>query len=199
MTDELTKAHLPKVLKKRGQIAHYSLPTMLATFRPGESRVCRWYPERLFRLQWVMFRGLDLSSLTVASVLVHVREQLLEEWLVTRSPTWGDGCPSVVEVGEQLSLEVRSACAQPLDVWIMPLGLTVLHTEAQLDWHKRQDIALRIALGVQLFSREPHASDAGAGLGYPPGWPRCPACGLPVLDGHLTCGRVECDEGGQRR
>lgn len=28
---------------------------------------------------------------------------------------------------------------------------------------------------------------------YPPNWPRC-ACGFPVLDGHLTCGRQECDE-----
>jgi len=28
---------------------------------------------------------------------------------------------------------------------------------------------------------------------YPPGWPTC-ACGWPVLDGHLTCGRQECDE-----
>jgi hypothetical protein len=28
---------------------------------------------------------------------------------------------------------------------------------------------------------------------YPAGWPRC-ACGLPVLDGHRSCGRVECPE-----
>lgn len=28
---------------------------------------------------------------------------------------------------------------------------------------------------------------------YPAGWPRC-ACGAPVLDGHLTCGQVGCDE-----
>ncbi len=29
--------------------------------------------------------------------------------------------------------------------------------------------------------------------GYPAGWPRC-HCGRPVLDGHSTCGSVECDE-----
>lgn len=28
-------------------------------------------------------------------------------------------------------------------------------------------------------------------MSYPPDWPRC-HCGRPVLDGHLTCGRVEC-------
>ena len=33
---------------------------------------------------------------------------------------------------------------------------------------------------------------------YPPGWPRCPVCGDFALDGHITCGRVECDEGKQR-
>jgi hypothetical protein len=34
-------------------------------------------------------------------------------------------------------------------------------------------------------------------LGYPPGWPKC-RCGLPTLDGHLTCGNVACDESGAR-
>lgn len=33
---------------------------------------------------------------------------------------------------------------------------------------------------------------------YPRDWPRCPACGDHALDGHITCGRVECDEGGRR-
>jgi hypothetical protein len=32
---------------------------------------------------------------------------------------------------------------------------------------------------------------------YPQGWPRC-TCGLPVMDGHLTCGKLECDEAGAR-
>ena len=27
----------------------------------------------------------------------------------------------------------------------------------------------------------------------------CPACGQPALDGHITCGQVQCDEGGRRR
>lgn len=29
---------------------------------------------------------------------------------------------------------------------------------------------------------------------YPDGWPRCVTCGDFALDGHLTCGRHECDE-----
>ena len=33
--------------------------------------------------------------------------------------------------------------------------------------------------------------------GYPNAWPLC-SCGRPVLDGHLTCGRIECDESGAR-
>jgi hypothetical protein len=35
--------------------------------------------------------------------------------------------------------------------------------------------------------------------GYPPDWPTCPSCGEPVLDGHITCGRLACDEAGRRR
>jgi hypothetical protein len=33
---------------------------------------------------------------------------------------------------------------------------------------------------------------------YPAGWPTCPGCGCPALDGHITCGDVTCDEGGRR-
>jgi hypothetical protein len=36
-----------------------------------------------------------------------------------------------------------------------------------------------------------HASD------YPADWPRC-ACGRPVLDGHLTCGEIRCNESNAR-
>ncbi len=46
-------------------------------------------------------------------------------------------------------------------------------------------------------AREQREERSGAALGYPAGWPSC-TCGLPVLDGHLTCGKVECDESGAR-
>jgi hypothetical protein len=49
-----------------------------------------------------------------------------------------------------------------------------------------------------------HMAEAMAGdeaekaAGYPPDWPRCPVCGEHALDGHITCGRVECDETRER-
>lgn len=33
---------------------------------------------------------------------------------------------------------------------------------------------------------------------YPPGWPRCPGCRRPALDGHITCGEARCNEGAAR-
>lgn len=33
---------------------------------------------------------------------------------------------------------------------------------------------------------------------YPPEWPRCPGCGHPAMDGHLTCGDVRCKEAARR-
>lgn len=33
---------------------------------------------------------------------------------------------------------------------------------------------------------------------YPAGWPRCPGCGRPALDGHITCGNVNCSERARR-
>jgi hypothetical protein len=34
---------------------------------------------------------------------------------------------------------------------------------------------------------------------YSPDWPRCPVCGEYALDGHITCGKADCDEGLQRK
>lgn len=35
--------------------------------------------------------------------------------------------------------------------------------------------------------------------GYPSDWPKCPSCGEPALDGHITCGSVLCHEASHRR
>lgn len=34
--------------------------------------------------------------------------------------------------------------------------------------------------------------------GYPVDWPSCPGCGVPVLDGHMTCGNACCGEASRR-
>lgn len=46
----------------------------------------------------------------------------------------------------------------------------------------------------------PVARDEAAAVwsAYPADWPPCPGCGLPAIDGHVTCGKVECDEGARR-
>ena len=33
---------------------------------------------------------------------------------------------------------------------------------------------------------------------YPKDWPRCPRCGDFAMDGHITCGRFECNESSAR-
>jgi len=33
---------------------------------------------------------------------------------------------------------------------------------------------------------------------YPSDWPRCPVCDDFALDGHITCGRLQCNEQEQR-
>jgi hypothetical protein len=34
---------------------------------------------------------------------------------------------------------------------------------------------------------------------YPKRWPRCPYCGEPALDGHITCGSLFCSEAAAQR
>lgn len=54
------------------------------------------------------------------------------------------------------------------------------------------------AAAVALALRTPALFDTGslragaAGFGYPAGWPRCPGCGSPALDGKVTCGDAAC-------
>lgn len=36
-------------------------------------------------------------------------------------------------------------------------------------------------------------------MAYPNDWPRCPKCGDFALDGHITCGRFQCNESEARR
>lgn len=40
-------------------------------------------------------------------------------------------------------------------------------------------------------------ASATAGPTYPDDWPRCPGCGAPALDGHITCGKLGCNEHGR--
>lgn len=40
--------------------------------------------------------------------------------------------------------------------------------------------------------------EENAAPGYPADWPRCPSCGDFALDGHITCGRLECQESSYR-
>jgi hypothetical protein len=39
-------------------------------------------------------------------------------------------------------------------------------------------------------------TDEGWSFCHPPDWPKCVTCGNPALDGHRTCGLVECHDGG---
>lgn len=41
------------------------------------------------------------------------------------------------------------------------------------------------------------APDDTVWASYPKGWPAC-LCGAPALDGHLTCGRADCNEALER-
>jgi hypothetical protein len=50
--------------------------------------------------------------------------------------------------------------------------------------------AADVVRGLEVHAETVTAADKVAAY-YPVGWPRC-ACGLPVMDGHTTCGRAEC-------
>lgn len=78
---------------------------------------------------------------------------------------------------------------------------TLAAIEARKEWQT-------VAMGSAMKWESGHLTPAGfaspnderATLGgfYPQGWPSCPACGWPAMDGHITCGRLECNEGGRR-
>lgn len=66
-------------------------------------------------------------------------------------------------------------------------------------WYRVRDRADRYQLdGITEQAIERRHKERQEAPGYPPGWRRCPACGLPALDGHITCGSYGCNESGRR-
>jgi hypothetical protein len=69
----------------------------------------------------------------------------------------------------------------------------VANRELVVELDRVQAEKVREALDHFLWRTDP----AGVWAEYPDGWRSC-VCGYPVLDGHLTCGRVECAESVRR-
>lgn len=59
-------------------------------------------------------------------------------------------------------------------------------------------LARRARAALEASGVEKLVDGVVVGIGYPADWPRCPGCGRPALDGHITCGDVRCDEGSRR-
>jgi len=78
---------------------------------------------------------------------------------------------------------------------------------------KRPDVSFSELMAMEQLTEAIEALESGKGPNdvlqdglfrdldkpYPVDWPRCPACGMPALDGHITCGAVACNEGEWRR
>lgn len=62
-------------------------------------------------------------------------------------------------------------------------------------WRICHDLKANLANDIEAPEKQPR--DRAWGL-YPAGWPACPACARPALDGHITCGNAVCNEGGRR-
>lgn len=76
-------------------------------------------------------------------------------------------------------------------------GEGALWHQGQLErWCAGHSTVLTRIIG-ELKALEAPTSTAAAKM-YPANWPRCPGCGEPALDGHITCGNVACNEGAHR-
>lgn len=84
-----------------------------------------------------------------------------------------DGCESREPAHDIGDLICRAPCAGCCSEGHKPQGLQAMQDQT--------GIKARMILG-----------------GYPPGWPRCPGCGRPALDGHITCGNAVCNESERR-
>ena len=79
-------------------------------------------------------------------------------------------------------------------------GLTLIKMHiTEADTHQNRDLHEAVQRIVTAARRagflQEHGADAN---GYPSNWPRCLGCGAPALDGHVTCGKATCNEGGHR-
>ncbi|HSZ58578.1 MAG TPA: hypothetical protein VK797_23120 [Tepidisphaeraceae bacterium] len=94
-------------------------------------------------------------------------------------------------------------CGLPFRFIGLPAGLdlngaatSVDATEGRFSIAPKGEVVSILEGGVVGFSVR--KTEANPTEGYPPGWPKCPGCGRPALDGHITCGDVRCSEGSRR-
>lgn len=83
-----------------------------------------------------------------------------------------------------------------LELWATePLALRRLAEKLLIAADQLEDLKLTLPTSPSRAERLKQTMKTVAG--YPAEWPRC-RCGAPVLDGHLTCGAMPCDEASVR-
>jgi hypothetical protein len=78
-----------------------------------------------------------------------------------------------------------------------------IEEQAELDGPSSDSLVTRVmgiatSIGVPEGVARKQTPSTAEYDGYPEGWLRCPGCGKPALDGHITCGDARCDEGSRR-
>lgn len=103
----------------------------------------------------------------------------------------------------------RNAFASFISKKVMPALKRALKENAI---SPRDDKEVQVEVGDYVAVANPRASHGYLYIGvwpkadappdtpstYPPDWPKCPGCSEPAMDGHITCGKVECNEAGRR-
>lgn len=114
----------------------------------------------------------DKETRRVSDALSHHAK-----WLLRGSPSTGDGrgeAEDELTAAGVLACRVSGCAHERCVLDLTPLGR-------------------RVRLDLWLQDR----AEESRGI-YPADWPRCPSCGAPALDGHITCGDVRCEEGSWR-
>lgn len=102
---------------------------------------------------------------------------------------------TVDPLGTNISIEAKRQIEDVRAGFLQPGDDLVAH--GYLGLYDIMEVEIRRRVSEKM-TKDLDASPIDLKTGYPHDWPRCPGCGKPALDGHITCGDAGCDEGGRR-
>lgn len=98
------------------------------------------------------------------------------------------GQEELTELGQWIS-----RCLGIPEGWSYDFWKWSLLNAVQILWKEGRVSSPDFSLTLLAADGHPYTVGATSLLhGYPAGWPTCPGCSRPVLDGHMTCGDQAC-------
>lgn len=138
MTDEVADTYVKPTDGPR--IGALELELVKRMLPPGEETTAVWQPQRLFRLQWLLFFGGGLEQLVVESIRIQNVEQLAQPWELMRPIRLHDErCFELVQPEGQIVVRIKNVGDHNNTLRTKAMGITILEPSELAQYEDDED------------------------------------------------------------